>query len=512
MKVLQIIKKDLKILIRSRFSASIVLIGPLLIVLMVGLAFNSSSVNNIKIGTYSSNYSELSDNLISALKDQQYSVVKMNDEKGCIESIKTGSNHVCMIIPPDLKVSNNQTNQSKEIIFYVDTSRINLVYLVINEISKKVLVESKELSKGLTQNILDVLQNSRVKLIENQNAISSLSSSNSEIGNKADTISSNLDSFSLNLNTSDLGVDLLKNGSISCGSNCSSDYTSKVNNIISKLENLGAEVSKANSAKDSIKQSVVVIKEKNSGSSSNINTLDTNVKDIISRINGIQVTEAESIVNPIKTSVKPISNSQSNLSFLFPTLVALVIMFVSLLLSSTIVIREKRTRAYFRNFITPTNNFTFIMGTFLTILLILVVQLLIIFGQGFFVQNVQIASSIFSLLLILFIIATTFILFGMFIGQAFQSEETVTLASMSTAALFLFISNTIFPIETIPAQLKWLALFNPFVIADSLLKKLLLFNASIGSLLTELYLLIAYIILLTTLVYLTRELNKRKLA
>ena len=192
-------------------------------------------------------------------------------------------------------------------------------------------------------------------------------------------------------------------------------------------------------------------------------------------------------------------------------MVALVIMFVSLLLSSTIVIREKRTRAYFRNFITPTNNFTFIMGTFMTILVILVVQLLIVFGQGLFVQKLQIASSVFNVLFILFITATTFILFGMFIGQAFQSEETVTLASMSTAALFLFISNTIFPIETIPVQLKWLALFNPFVIADSLLKKLLLFNASLGSLLTELYLLIAYIILLTTLVYLTRELNKRKL-
>ena len=282
--------------------------------------------------------------------------------------------------------------------------------------------------------------------------------------------------------------------------------------MIDRLQGLDDEISKANSAKDAIKQSIVVIKAKSSESSSEINTLDVNIKDVVSRINGIQVKEAENIVSPIKTSVKPISNSDSNLSFLFPTLVALVIMFVSLLLSSTIVIREKRTRAYFRNFITPTNNFTFIMGTFMTILVILVVQLLIVFGQGLFVQKLQIASSVFNVLFILFITATTFILFGMFIGQAFQSEETVTLASMSTAALFLFISNTIFPIETIPVQLKWLALFNPFVIADSLLKKLLLFNASLGSLLTELYLLIAYIILLITLVYLTRELNKRKLA
>lgn len=507
MKIFEIIKKDLKILLRSRLSALVVLIGPLLIVLLVGLAFNSSSVNNIKIGTYSSGYSELSENLLTTLKDQRFTIVKMDDENSCIESIKTGRNHVCMVIPPDLKV---KANNSNEILFYVDNSRINLVYLVINEVSKKVSVQSKELSKGLTQNILDVLENSRIKLVDNKNNLDNLISGNSEISSKADTISSNIESLSLSINTSQLGLNLIKNGSISCGTNCSTEYTSKVNDLISKLESLESEAAKVNSAKDSIKQSVDLIKSESGESSSGLNTLNTNVNQIVTSIEGISVKEAESIVSPIKTTIEPISSSESNLSFLFPTLVALVIMFVSILLSSTMVIREKKTRAYFRNFITPTNNFTFIVGTFLTILFILIVQLLIIFGQSLFVKNIQLTSSMSNLFIVLFIVAMVFILFGMFIGYAFQSEETVTLAAMSIAALFLFISNTIFPIETIPEQLKWLALFNPFVIADSLLKKLLLFNSSLGSVLTEIYLLLAYIVLLWTLVYLTRELNKRK--
>ena len=52
MKIFEIVKKDFKILIRSKLSALIILLGPLIIVSLIGMAFNNSSVNNIKIGTY----------------------------------------------------------------------------------------------------------------------------------------------------------------------------------------------------------------------------------------------------------------------------------------------------------------------------------------------------------------------------------------------------------------------------------------------------------------------------
>lgn len=509
MKIIQIAKKDIKILIRSRFSALIILLGPLFLVLLVGLAFNTSSVSNIKIYTYSISYSELSENLLNALKDQQFSLTKVNSEKDCIDSIKTGNSHVCMIIPADLKIESNKSN---EIEFYVDNSRINLVYLVINEVSKKVSVQSKELGKGLAQGLLDVINNAEIKLLDSKDKITSIRSGNSKIGSESSNIADNINSFSLSINASELRVQDIKSGNLSCG-NCSSEYKSVVDSIVTKLESIESDSSKINSAKDAIQKSIGSIKSENDKSSDFIDDISTSLNDILTSVNGIKVKEAESIVTPIKTIVKPISSSTSNLNFLFPTLVALVIMFVSILLSSTIVIREKKTRAYFRNFITPTNNFTFIIGTFLTCLFILVIQLSIIFGQGIFIQkSLLISSSLFGLLLVLFIIAMLFIFVGMFIGYVFNSEETVILAAMSTSTLFLFISNAILPIETIPPELKWLALFNPFVVADSVLKKMLLFNSSLGLILTELYLLLAYVILLVSLIYLARVINKRKIA
>jgi ABC-type multidrug transport system permease subunit len=508
MKIFEIVKKDFKILIRSKLSALIILLGPLLIVSLVGLAFNNSSVNNIKIGTYSSNYSNLSIDLINSLKDKQFSIIKYSSEDSCIESIKTGNSHVCMSIPKDLDINNN----SSEITFYVDNSRINLVYYVISEVSGKITIQSKELTKGLTQNIIDVLSDAQIKLVDDNSKISEIKASNSEISSNVDNIINNVGSFSVDINVSALKVNQIKSGQLTCGSNCSADYLDAVEAMASKLSSLQTDIDNINSAQSEIQNSAETIKSDSSKNSGLIDSIGSNVNSTILNINALPIKESEKIANPIKTSIKPITESKTNLSFLFPTLIALVIMLVSILLSSTIVIREKKTRAYFRNFITPTSNFTFMIGTFITCLLILIIQLIVIFSQIFITLGSQLILTISPfLVIILFLIATVFILFGMFIGYAFQTEETVTLATFSISTLFLFLSNTLLPIESIPEQIRWLALFNPFVVADSILKKMILFNAQIITVLNELYLLLAYVALLMSLVYIARLINKRKL-
>ena len=78
--ILAIIKKNFKLLIRSRSSALVVILGPLLIVLLMGVAFNSSGLYNINVGVYSKAYSALSDDLITKLKDDRFSVFKYESE------------------------------------------------------------------------------------------------------------------------------------------------------------------------------------------------------------------------------------------------------------------------------------------------------------------------------------------------------------------------------------------------------------------------------------------------
>ena len=157
-KLLEIIKKNIKLLIRSRSSALIVLFGPLVLMLLIGLAFNTSSLFDIKIGTYSSSYSELSNSIVSTLKDEQFTVITVESEEKCVNMIKTGDLHVCTIFPPDLNLESND-----KIVFHVDQSRLNFVYIIQEKISDKVATKSEELSTTLTNRILTSLNNANTK-------------------------------------------------------------------------------------------------------------------------------------------------------------------------------------------------------------------------------------------------------------------------------------------------------------------------------------------------------------
>ena len=153
LRIANIILKDIKLLIRSKSSALIVILGPLALIFLVGMAFNTSSLYNLKIATYSESYSEITNSLIENLKDQQYNVVKADSEANCIEGIKLGEYHVCTIFPKDMDIQNENN-----IIFYVDESRVNLAAIISNTIFSKVASKAEELSLSLTGELLTTLK------------------------------------------------------------------------------------------------------------------------------------------------------------------------------------------------------------------------------------------------------------------------------------------------------------------------------------------------------------------
>ena len=87
-KLIEIIKKNLRLLIRSKSSALIVLLGPLLLILLISMAFNTTSLYDINIGTYSGSYSELSNSIIEKLNQDEFNVIKI-DSKYSSETLKS---------------------------------------------------------------------------------------------------------------------------------------------------------------------------------------------------------------------------------------------------------------------------------------------------------------------------------------------------------------------------------------------------------------------------------------
>jgi ABC-type multidrug transport system permease subunit len=522
-KLFKIIKKNFKLLIRSKSSALIIILGPLLVIFLVGIAFDNVNKFTLNIGTYSEGYSELTESFTTKLEQNNFQVQKIDSEQECINMIKQGKLNTCIVYPKDLKVESDKVN---EIIFHVDNSKINLVWMVLETISGKLEERSSELSLDLTQNLLEKISLTKEELTKTKPAVENLKAENQQM--LADLESSESKTIDLNNNIFEIKSTLLEkvgfieskvsetqkqiNDSDNITSSDKSSLTTKLAEISTYLYNIrgkledqsNVSVSKMTSIinlLDTIQVNINSIKTNAASASSRINEIQNSFDTIFSAISTIQITDAAKIVNPITTRIKPVTTEKSQLNFLFPSLVTLVIMFISILLSNTLVMMEKHSPAYFRNFITPTRDITFILATYLTNLFLVFIQLtiILIISAGFF--KAQILSSIPATILIIFISITFFTFIGMLIGYLFDSEETSTLAAISIGSIFLFLSNVILPIETMPSYVQQIAKFNPFVLGESLLRKAVIFKADFLSLSNELIILAAYSLVLLLIIW-----------
>src|SRR3989344_7861672 len=122
-----LIKKNITLLLRSKGSALTVIFAPLLIILILGLSYNTSSQFGLNIGVHSSSFTEDVTEFMDILKEEEFKIIKYEstlDE--CIEDIKNGFTHTCIEVQESFAIDGNTP---KEITFYIDPSRINLVWM-----------------------------------------------------------------------------------------------------------------------------------------------------------------------------------------------------------------------------------------------------------------------------------------------------------------------------------------------------------------------------------------------
>ncbi|MAF50596.1 MAG: hypothetical protein CMH64_00735 [Nanoarchaeota archaeon] len=499
LKLLTIIKKNFKILIRSKSSALIILLGPLLLILLVGSAFNTSTFSDITIGTYSGEYNDLTNSILTKLEDDSYKVIRLEDKERCIEGVKTSNVHICSIFPDNLNV-----NANEDIELYVDQSRVNLVFAIRGAITSIVAEKSTELSKDLTGIITSQLSKTNEEIKANRNSIANIKIANNKLRTDLSNVEGDIISMGVNFSEISIISDEIRKETLDLRNDFNGSR--QINTIEDLSVALKAEVKQfedLTSKKSDVLNKFSNLKSRISDSNLELQNIRDSDDSIIAKIEAIEVTDVDSIVSPIKTVTKPITREESHINFLFPTLIMMVVMFVSLLLSSITVIREKISRAYFRNYISPTSSVTFIFATYLTNILIVIIQLIIVLGVMISI-NPTLASTLANVSIALLLITTTFILLGMIVGYVFSSEETSTIGSISLGTILLFFSNTIIPLETLPPGIKQITNYNIFVVGESILRKIILFESTLKGISREIIILLSYIvifILVITIIY-----------
>ncbi len=535
MKLLNIINKNFKLLFRSKSSAFVVTIGPLIIIILIALAFSNSQGYHISVGVVVPDESELSKQFVNELKEDNYTVSHHKTIEGCIQQVKIQSTNLCIKLPKDFVIANNKTN---EIEFYVDQSRMNIVESIISSVSSTIDVKSEEITMSLTQNLLNTIGYIDGKVAEEKVVVAEINSELDLTETKAESVINQAENNKINEVHNELAKNILSVESINISTtyiytevneliydlnnliaaledtevstrkvrvhydNLEMNLTSNVDNIRSKLTEIEKVIANISQSIDStssdvftIKEAAKIIEEKIILLRSKIDLLENSLDDVKNKIDSVEITSAENIINPTTIKINPLLSSSNRSTYLFPYFVTLIILFVGVMLSSTLVVMEKKSRAFFRTFTTPTNELYHILARYLTNIIILTIQLIIIFTGAYYYLDMSLAKNYTVIIPLLLLSITFFIFLGQMIGYLFKTQEGVTIASISLGSLFLFLSNVILPIESFPEFIRNLLIINPYMLCSELLKKAILFQATLANLKGELMLLIIYIIL-----------------
>ncbi len=544
----KIISKNLKNMSRTRTSMLVVLLGPLLVVMFVGFAFNSKSLYELNVGITGGKGTNIRAEMIESLTNKSYLVEEIVSKEECIEKIKQGILHTCIVVPDNFSIESNNV-----ISFYVDNSRPNLVWKVIGAISEETSIRAEELSYQLSSDLLKVIDEIKAesetgvaKIIVAKKNIDNAIDKLKDIKNSADNINigeASLDTSSViskvdNLNKSAKStLDKISNyvDQILADPNATSSYDTARNinttmknyydDLLVDIENIKSEINNLNSQLDSLNNDIKNVNEnaeKISGDASSLITELEEIKEklddvksvyerIIEKIDSIKIKSAEKIASPIQTKINTIAAGESQILYMSPYLLMLLIMLAGLMLSGTIVVMEKNSKAMFRNYTIPISNAKFVLGHYLTSLVIIIGEVVVIGAIIYFFLGNFIIQSLDRLLPLILLTSTLFIFLGIVLGYITNAQEGLTIGALSLGIVFLFISNLVLPLESMSPVVRKIAAYNPYVIASETARKVLLFNAFWKDIVNPLLILVAYTIATIALIVIIDRISSSNL-
>src|SRR3989338_5853697 len=562
-------KKNLKLLVRSKSSALVVFFAPFFIILLLGLSYNSSDLYGLNIGIYAPEFTSDVESLMNSLQEQEFKIIKYETSvDDCVKDIKAGAVHACVSVPGSLSVEDNKQKEASFYVDPSKINLVGAVQDTLNEkFNLKSQEISKELSGSLLSAVSDTksrLEEHGTQLSSAKDKSVAASSAAQEASQQLTSMDLTLPASTYNpqlitdfkssaspkiksglsdvedakeaVEASELAdktailsslsevedklksLDILVSGGAVASSGNTSDNQTNVTSTTPSSGFLGAltlleeellntklKLTAAAAAVGSTSSSLSSTTQNLQESVSALDNAQQKVTEMKASLDAQKVTDASVLSAPLVSKIEKVGQESSYLNYMFPALLVLVVMFTSLLLGTTLVMMEKNSPAFFRNYFLPLRRGTFVLSTYLTTLVITSVQVLVILAVSaiFLKENL---AQLFPVAGVLLLSSSVFSFIGMGIGYSFKSEETGALASISTGSLLLFVSGIVLPIETISPTIRSITSFNPYVISEGIIREVFLFNAGFSEIWQGLATLAAYGVGLFTIIFIAEYL------
>lgn len=199
----------------------------------------------------------------------------------------------------------------------------------------------------------------------------------------------------------------------------------------------------------------------------------------------------------------------SSIQLLFPVIISMIIIFVSLIFANIVVLDELHSPAYFRNLILPISDFYAVLSIIFTTLMISLVQVLFVYVIGNSLFMLDIFANFGTIFSISFLLVLIFTLVGALIAYFIKTETTSLLVCTFVIIANFLLSGIIVPVERMGAMMSEFAKILPFTLGLSMLQQSIFYNVQLEELVIPVTLLMCYVVILMVAIYLVRVVRKQ---
>jgi ABC-type multidrug transport system permease subunit len=183
------------------------------------------------------------------------------------------------------------------------------------------------------------------------------------------------------------------------------------------------------------------------------------------------------ILRPITVDTKAAFGEKSEIFSKIPALMGIVLLFVTLLISSSLIVNERKAGTMARVFLSPITMFLFIFEKALYLLALCSLEFISML-VAIFVFKVDVTYT-FDFFVIMLVAAVLYLMMGILIGAISKSENTALLTCLVIAFPLMFLSGAFSPIELMTGIYRSLSPYLPLTIHIDALEKVMIYGTGL---------------------------------
>ncbi|MBI2232950.1 MAG: ABC transporter permease [Candidatus Aenigmarchaeota archaeon] len=542
MKFFYILLKDVTVFFRDIRNFMFLILMPVVIVILLGLVFLSNEPSNVPIVVCDLAMDDTSGRIFSAVENSTvFSTIRLYSDcdKAISNGIKNSAIRGGIIIPKGL-TENIRNGSSQELETIVDNTKPVWPYVAVyfsrisDYMSDAVTEEIINSTWSKLRNVSDDMEGLSGDLNDYKKKLENITKDLDNVVSSIRYLEGNLSSIDTSEveNKLNASSEILRNSTF---------YFDSINSNLAESEGIMTQVTQVAALVDDAEKSQAilqnisllranfeVLKLSLSGIQSSLAGTETNIRESQKKVKAIQASNISKdlggirselemtsgffnqtylsvsvlsekvdesrdlfkklvekdpsfVASPVEFRVNAFYKGQRFIDFLFPSIMMLIVMMISILLPAVSFVRDRNSGLLERVMLSPVKLEFLIAEKVVSYFLISLLQVPLILFIGTYFFDIQISMSN---LLPIFVVSSAsiimFIFFGLAIASFSKSESTAIMASMLFIIPMIFLSGVFIAIEIMPGFIRPIAESLPISVPVRLLETLILQNSGIN--------------------------------